>query len=428
MIKKILNILMIISIVFPFNISVILADEKEVAKEEKSPTATDSEIDDMIREIYDSKEQYEDLAGGYVEEATVVYNATSDAYWWPIGSTETTEADGKIYARGEPEPTVITSYFGYRGAVIGSDGTQISGGTGHGALDIANTSGPGNTNVIASKSGVVVYPTAGAPTNCPYSSSGSSCGGGYGNYIIIQHSDGNYTLYAHLHENTIKVKAGDSVEQGQVIAKMGSSGNSTGTHLHFEVREGQNASSAKVDPLDYVSMDNPRPANSSSQFMEFLEFLEGHTDIVGDSYLVVNIGDGVRTVGAGVTLENNPGYFAAHGININDYPVGSTIPIATVEQIKVDIVNDMRSDIEAELSRNSITLEQHQLDALVSQRYNIGNIVGFCSAYKKYGNTQDLYNNWFFRAVNRGTIFEGGLTRRRNAEWKLFHEGIYDVG
>ena len=393
-------------------------------KEEKNEAL----VNEIINEIYDSKEQYEDLAGDYEEIEIVTYSGSSDSYWWPIGSKETTETNGKTFAVGDPEPTVITSYFGYRDAVYGSDGSQISGGTGHGALDIANTSGLGVTNVIASKSGIVVYPTAGAPTNCPVSSGGSSCGGGYGNYVIIQHTDGNYTLYGHLHEGTITVKAGDSVEQGQVIGKMGSSGNSTGSHLHFEIREGQNSSAARVDPLDYVSMENPRPANVSDEFMKFLEFMEGHTEIIGDSYLVVNIGDGVRTAGAGVTLENNPERFKQYGININDYPVGSTIPIKIVDQIKCDIVNDTRESIEAQMAQNSITLKPNQIDALISQIYNIGNIVGFVDAYKKYGDTQALYDNWFFRAINRGTIFEAGLTRRRQAEWKIFHEGIYVTG
>ena len=72
---------------------------------------------------------------------------------------------------------------------------------------------------------------------------------------MIDHGDGLISLYGHLYQNSITVRKGDYVKQGQVIAKSGSSGNSTGGHLHFEVRINGN----KVDPLEYVSVDNPRP-------------------------------------------------------------------------------------------------------------------------------------------------------------------------
>ena len=84
--------------------------------------------------------------------------------------------------------------------------------------------------------------------------------------VIIQHSDGNFTVYAHLEKGTITVKAGDTVRQGQVIAKVGSSGRSTGPHLHFEVREGANNIKNAVDPLNYVDPKDPRPASSSGNF------------------------------------------------------------------------------------------------------------------------------------------------------------------
>jgi len=73
-----------------------------------------------------------------------------------------------------------------------------------------------------------------------------------------------YTLYGHLAKGSITVKAGDTVKQGQVIAKIGNSGSSTGTHLHFEMRKGTNDKTGRVDPLDYVDKDNPRPSSKSS--------------------------------------------------------------------------------------------------------------------------------------------------------------------
>lgn len=89
--------------------------------------------------------------------------------------------------------------------------------SGHLGIDIAAGLGQ---YVYASDSGVVVYAAA--------------IGGGYGNMVMIDHGNGYQTLYAHLSQ--INVRCGSAVTQGQVIALAGSTGNSTGPHLHFEVR------------------------------------------------------------------------------------------------------------------------------------------------------------------------------------------------
>ena len=89
--------------------------------------------------------------------------------------------------------------------------------SGHQALDMMCYLGDG---ITASDSGVVIY--AGAIS------------GGYGNMVMIDHGNGYQTLYAHL--NTIYVTCGQSVYQGQAVGACGSTGNSTGPHLHFEIR------------------------------------------------------------------------------------------------------------------------------------------------------------------------------------------------
>ena len=71
---------------------------------------------------------------------------------------------------------------------------------------------------------------------------------GYGNYVLIQHSSNLYTLYAHC--SSIAVSNGQTVSRGQTIAYVGSSGNSTGPHLHFEVRTSANYGS-HVNPMNY---------------------------------------------------------------------------------------------------------------------------------------------------------------------------------
>ncbi len=90
-------------------------------------------------------------------------------------------------------------------------------------VDLANTFG---TPVYAAAGGKVII------------SKNSGWNGGYGNHIVIMHPNGTQTLYAHLSNNLVSV--GYSVEKGEQIGAMGSSGRSTGSHLHFEVRGGKN--------------------------------------------------------------------------------------------------------------------------------------------------------------------------------------------
>jgi murein DD-endopeptidase MepM/ murein hydrolase activator NlpD len=95
----------------------------------------------------------------------------------------------------------------------------------HEGTDIAVPSG---TTVRAAAPGTVIY----AYRGCPNSFS-TTCGGGYGNHIIIRHANGFGTLYAHL--SRVSVHSGTRVDCGDVIGRSGNSGHSFGAHLHFEV-------------------------------------------------------------------------------------------------------------------------------------------------------------------------------------------------
>jgi murein DD-endopeptidase MepM/ murein hydrolase activator NlpD len=123
---------------------------------------------------------------------------------------------------------------GSSGFIWPADGGIITSGFGkrdgefHEGYDIA---GARSLQIKASAAGKVIF---------------SGWKNGYGNLIILSHSDGLTTYYAHNKENNVSI--GDQVKQGQVIAVMGSTGNSTGVHVHFEIR----SKGSSVDPGSYL--------------------------------------------------------------------------------------------------------------------------------------------------------------------------------
>ena len=146
-----------------------------------------------------------------------------------IAEFERQEAAKNIQSTGTyiwplPGYTPGTRTYGYRTHPIYGDMRFHSG------QDIGAPSG---TSIIAADSGVVSY-----------------CGwnGGYGNCVMINHGGGRVTLYAHM--SAYNCSYGQTVNQGDTIGYVGSTGVSTGPHLHFEVR----INGATVDPMQYFSV------------------------------------------------------------------------------------------------------------------------------------------------------------------------------
>lgn len=138
-----------------------------------------------------------------------------------------------------PNYSRITSYFGGRQSPGGGVGSRN-----HKGIDLGASHG---SNILAAESGTVIT----VSNTCKHDyaktvATKCSCGGGYGNYVMISHDGGIVTLYAHC--ASINVSKGQKVSRGQVIAGVGSTGYSTGNHLHF----GLLLNGTYVDPLPYI--------------------------------------------------------------------------------------------------------------------------------------------------------------------------------
>ena len=187
------------------------AQEDEVDKLITEISAQEDLLEEMEEELNKAAKALDaQIKAKEREYAAQVANVPSESgYLWPLPggyNTISSLAGGRIHP------------------VTGKPGN-------HAGIDIPAPSG---TNIYAAKSGVVIHAAKGT---------GSSWS--YGNYVIVSHSDGTSTLYAHM--SRIGCKEGQTVKQGDVVGYVGTTGRSTGNHLHFEVRSG----STRKDPVNY---------------------------------------------------------------------------------------------------------------------------------------------------------------------------------
>lgn len=140
-------------------------------------------------------------------------------------------------ASAEEDISSNPSSSGYISPIAGKTKNNATTYRGHTGVDFPVSSG---TPIRAVKAGTVTTSTALYKANGEYRS--------YGEYVIINHHDGTATLYAHGLSGSRKVSPGQSVAQGETIMLVGSTGNSTGPHLHFEVR----LSTGWVSPYPYL--------------------------------------------------------------------------------------------------------------------------------------------------------------------------------
>ena len=194
---------------------------------ETEKAALEVQIDEATQMIVDLEAQLETDRAAYEEQLAKEAALEADIQEM-IAELERQEAANSIVSTGTyiwPLPGYSPgSAYGWRIHPIWGDRRF------HAGEDIGAPSG---TSILAADSGIATV----IPDN----------GNGYGNYIIINHGGGRVTLYAHM--SGFAVSNGATVTQGQTIGYVGSTGNSTGPHLHFEVR----VNGATTDPKSYFS-------------------------------------------------------------------------------------------------------------------------------------------------------------------------------
>lgn len=200
-----------------------LAAEKAFQEAQAAQIAAAEKLAQAERDIAEVRARIEYLAG-VRQQMTADYNAGLVAQWGE-------GAEGQISASGytRPHPGYITSHFGGRynpvnGAWHQHSGTDLAGG------------GCGAT-IRAAHGGIVTF-------------AGWSGATGWGYYVAIDHQDGTGSGYAHIQSGGIGVQVGQRVAPGQPIAKMGTTGMSTGCHLHFMIRI--NGNRDVTDPVRFM--------------------------------------------------------------------------------------------------------------------------------------------------------------------------------
>lgn len=177
----------------------------KIKEKENLAKALEKDIKKYTQVYEDARRQEESLKGSLKYSSSSSQYLGSGRFCWPA-----------------PSYTRISSPYGWRNHPIFKTNKFHSG------VDLA---APGGSNILAAETGKVIS---------------AGWNGGYGNCLVVDHGGGISTLYAHA--SKLCVSKGDYVTKGQVIAKVGTTGNSTGNHLHFEVLIGGKT----TDPMAYI--------------------------------------------------------------------------------------------------------------------------------------------------------------------------------
>lgn len=190
--------------------------------------------------------------------------------------------------------------------------------------------------------------------------------------------------------------------------------------------------------LDFLkSWENPTVWYYQTDKIGYSGYVSKYITQDKTKYICFDDGLGTRNFGFGVCHYysghfNNQGVYASVGVDITQYfNIGSTLDVDIVDQVKLLIVKNNREYINSKLTSAGISLAENQLQALDAICYQwgpYGTIEDFISAYQRYGDTEELRQNFThhgdkpFLSGDNGRAYE---IKRANANWTLFHEGRY---
>lgn len=236
-----------------------LAQQKrDMEKRQVEIEAQQLEANKTLNKVYDNTEMYEKQHDALMQEIDDAIAAADNKYKPETTTTTTTTTNQPSTTNTPGKPTTTTTTqpttspsgklnMIYPCPAYTTITCAFGAYYGHSGCDFA-TGGKVDQRIVAAESGTVIISTDLKNDDGTYRS--------YGRYIVIRHDKTNssgktvYTLYAH--NNSRVVSEGEYVQKGQLIAYSGSTGNSTGPHLHFEVRVGGTSQAYAVDPELYL--------------------------------------------------------------------------------------------------------------------------------------------------------------------------------
>lgn len=229
-------------------------DEASFKKNKDELTAEKEAFEADLQELYKKEEARKKKEAEEAEKKRQAELARQKAIQQQQQQSNASNSGGSTSSNNTSQSSTNNSDYGYSsksqftwpvpGFYHISYGVGWRWGAYHQGIDIYSSNIRG-AKICAAANGTVIRVVNGCTHD--YGKSGScGCGGGYGNYCIIDHGNGYWTLYGH--SEGIIVSVGQQVSQGQVIGTVGSTGYSTGPHLHFEVR----LNGVAQNPSNYV--------------------------------------------------------------------------------------------------------------------------------------------------------------------------------